>query len=187
MLEDFPNFTNHAERKIVLHSCCAPCSAAILEWLLGNEIRPLIFYFNPNIFPLEEYNLRKSENQRYAASLGLDFVDDDYDHVTWRNAMKGLENEPERGLRCAACFTYRLMETAKFAKKCGIEIFTTTLSSSRHKSFNQIVDAALKAETTHLGTQFWAKNWRKGDLPKRAAEISKINCFYRQNYCGCSG
>ena len=84
---------------LLLHTCCAPCSAAIIEWLLANDIRPTLFYCNPNIYPREEYDIRKAECTRYARSLGLDIVDADYDHEAWLAHMKGLEDEPERGRR----------------------------------------------------------------------------------------
>jgi epoxyqueuosine reductase len=97
--------------KVLLHTCCAPCSSAIIECLLNHGIRPTIYYCNPNIYPLEEYNIRKDECTRYAQSLGLDIVDADYDHAFWRCTVAGLENEPERGGRCLKCFKMRLAAT----------------------------------------------------------------------------
>ena len=88
--------TPDGEKRVLLHSCCAPCSSAIIECLLANDIRPTLFYYNPNIYPQEEYEIRKDEAIRYTRSLGLDFVDGDYDYRQWRRSMQGLENEPER-------------------------------------------------------------------------------------------
>ena len=104
---------------LLLHTCCAPCSAAIIEWLLANDIRPTLFYCNPNIYPREEYDIRKAECTRYARSLGLDIVDADYDHEAWLAHMKGLEDEPERGRRCLQCFRLRLTATARYAHEHG--------------------------------------------------------------------
>ena len=113
--------TPGGEDSVLLHACCAPCSSAIIECMLANHIRPTVFYFNPNIFPEQEYQIRKAENQRYVASLHLDFVDADYDHPAWRGAMKGLEQEPERGRRCLNCFFYRLEVAASYASEHAIK------------------------------------------------------------------
>ena len=120
---------NH-EDKVLLHSCCAPCSSAIIECLLANGIRPTVFYYNPNIYPQTEYEIRKSEAIRYVQGLGLDFIDGDYDYSFWRTSMQGMEDEPERGGRCLKCFNLRLAETARYASKHGFTLFTTTLSRS---------------------------------------------------------
>lgn len=104
--------TPNNEDKVLLHSCCAPCSSAIIECLLANNIRPTVFYYNPNIYPQAEYDIRKAEAIRYVKALGLDFIDGDYDYQLWRSSMSGMEDEPERGGRCLQCFTLRLTETA---------------------------------------------------------------------------
>ena len=96
--------TPNGDTRVLLHSCCAPCSSAIIECMLANGIRPTVFYCNPNIYPLEEYEIRKQEAIRFVTSQGLDFVDADYDHTLWQSRMKGLEEEPERGRRCLRCF-----------------------------------------------------------------------------------
>ncbi len=97
--------------EVLLHACCAPCSSAIVEWMLANGIRPVIFYFNPNIYPHEEYETRKNESKRHADSLGVEWIDGDYDHRRWLDAVGGLEHEPERGARCLQCFRMRLRPT----------------------------------------------------------------------------
>ena len=129
------------ETKVLLHTCCAPCSSAIIEAMMQNGITPVIFYCNPNIYPQEEYEIRKNECTRYAQSLGLEIIDDDYDHEAWLEAIKGMENEPERGGRCLKCFKIRLLRTAEYAAKRGIKVMTTTLASSRWKSLDQINEA----------------------------------------------
>lgn len=170
---------------VLLHTCCAPCSAAILEWMLNDNIRPVIFYFNPNIYPLKEYEIRKSECTRYAASLGIEIIDGDYYHNNWLKNVKGLEEEPERGKRCLQCFKMRLLETAKLAQEKGIERFTTTLASSRWKSLVQIAEAGHWAAKQYSGTIFWERNWRKDGLSERRNILLKENGFYNQQYCGC--
>ena len=171
--------------RVLLHACCAPCSSAIVEWMLQNGVRPTIFYFNPNIFPREEYDIRKEESKRHAESLGLEWIDGDYDHAQWLAAVRGLEGEPERGGRCLQCFRFRLMAAAKEARRLGIEHFTTTLASSRWKSIEQITAAGLAAQAAVPGTLFWAQNWRKGGLSNRRNQLLKEYAFYNQQYCGC--
>lgn len=129
------------ETTVLLHTCCAPCSSAIIEAMLKDGITPVIYYCNPNIYPLEEYEIRKNECTRYAQALGLEIVDADYDHERWLEEVKGLENEPERGGRCLKCFKVRLLRTAQYAAQRGIKVITTTLASSRWKSLDQINEA----------------------------------------------
>ncbi len=171
--------------QVLLHACCAPCSSAIVEWMLANGVRPTIFYYNPNIFPREEYEIRKNESQRHAESLGLRWIDGDYDHESWLGDVCGLEGEPERGRRCELCFTLRLTRAAKEAKELGIKYFTTTLASSRWKSLEQIERAGHLAEQAVDGTVFWAQNWRKGGLYERRNQLLREFAFYNQQYCGC--
>ncbi len=133
--------TPNGETQVLLHTCCAPCSSAIIEAMMQNGITPVIYYCNPNIYPQQEYEIRKNECTRYAQSLGLEIVDADYDHENWLEAVKGLEDEPERGGRCLKCFKYRLLRTAEYARERGISLMTTTLASSRWKSLEQINEA----------------------------------------------
>ena len=171
--------------RVLLHACCAPCSSAIVEWMLNNGVRPTIFYYNPNIFPLEEYEIRKQESKRHAESLGISWIDGDYDHDGWLSGICGLEQEPERGRRCELCFTLRLTAAARKARELGIEWFTTTLASSRWKSLEQINRAGLVAEQSVPGTRFWARNWRKGGLQERRNQLLREYGLYNQQYCGC--
>lgn len=173
------------QTEVLLHTCCAPCSSAIIECLLNNGIRPVIYYCNPNIYPLEEYLIRKDECTRYAEALGLDIIDDDYDHVAWLEAVKGLENEPERGGRCLRCFKLRLLRTAEYARDNGFKVITTTLASSRWKSLDQINEAGEWACAQVSGVIWWDRNWRKGGLQERRLQIIKEYDFYNQLYCGC--
>lgn len=171
--------------EVLLHACCAPCSSAIVEWMIANGIRPVIYYFNPNIWPREEYEIRKQESKRHAESLGLSWIDGDYNHEVWLGGVCGLEQEPERGLRCEQCFRLRLMAAAQKARELGLKYFTTTLASSRWKSLEQIERAGRAAEQTVEGTVFWAQNWRKGGLYERRNQLLKEYGFYNQQYCGC--
>lgn len=171
--------------QVLLHACCAPCSSAIVEWMLQHNIRPTIFYFNPNIFPYEEYEIRKNESKRHAESLGILWIDGDYDHAQWLEQVQGLEHEPERGSRCLQCFRMRLTATALQAQALGITHFTTTLASSRWKSLEQITQAGLAAQAAVPSTLFWAQNWRKGGLQDRRNQLLREYNFYNQLYCGC--
>ena len=182
---NLPHFSEGAGERLLLHACCAPCSSAIVEWLLNNGYCPTIFYYNPNIYPREEYEIRKEESKRHAESLGIRWIDGDYDHEGWLNGVCGLENQPERGLRCEQCFTLRLTVAARKAQALGIELFATTLASSRWKSLEQIERAGHAAEQAVPGTRFWAKNWRKGGLQERRNQLLKEYGFYNQQYCGC--
>ena len=177
--------TPNGEKSVLLHACCAPCSSATIECLLQNDIRPTVFYYNPNIFPKEEYEIRKAESMRYVDALGLDFVDADYNHSDWREQIKGLEQEPERGRRCVKCFIIRMLETARYASENGFSIFTTTLASSRWKNLDDIFAAGRYAAEQFPGVKLWEQNWRKGGLSERRLEIIAQYDFYNQQYCGC--
>ena len=172
-------------REVLLHACCAPCSSAIVEWLVQHDVRPTIFYYNPNIWPREEYNIRKNESKRHAESLGLRWIDGDYDHDGWLSGVCGMEDEPERGRRCEQCFTLRLTAAARQAAELGLPYFATTLASSRWKSLEQIERAGLRAQQSVSGPVFWAQNWRKGGLQDRRNQLLKAYGFYNQQYCGC--
>ena len=179
------------EKTVLLHTCCAPCSSAIIEAMLANGITPVIYYCNPNIYPQEEYQIRKNECTRYARALGLEIVDADYNHEDWLEYVRGLEGEPERGGRCLKCFKLRLLRTAEYAAQRGIKVITTTLASSRWKSLDQINEAGqwACAEQNTIppanNVHWWDQNWRKGGLQERRLQIIKEYDFYNQLYCGC--
>jgi predicted adenine nucleotide alpha hydrolase (AANH) superfamily ATPase len=153
--------------------------------MLNHDYQPVIYYYNPNIFPAEEYEIRKRECSRYALKLGVSMIDGDYGHQQWCEEMKGLEDQPERGARCLQCFKMRLLKAAEKAKELNIELFTTTLASSRWKDLKQINEAGFWAAGQVEGTQFWDKNWRKDGLQERRNQLLKENNFYNQQYCGC--
>ena len=172
-------------RQILLHACCAPCSSAIVEYLMQGGVEPVIFYSNSNIWPREEYEHRRDECARYAQFWDVRMVEDDYDHEAWRTAVQGLEGEPERGRRCLQCFRYRLKRAAAYAQEHGYTVLTTTLASSRWKRLDQIDEAGDEACATEPDVCWWDRNWRKGGLQERRNEIIREQDFYNQRYCGC--
>ncbi len=173
--------------RILLHSCCAPCSGALLECMVNQGFSPVVFFSNSNIDTREEYEHRRTELERYCRQLGLEFVDDEYDHESWLSAVRGLENEPERGNRCRACFEFRLRRAARYAKEHGLDVLTTSLASSRWKNLDQVNEAGESAvRSVNDGkVKFWPMNWRKGGLQPRRAEVIREQNFYNQTYCGC--
>ena len=172
-------------KRLLMHSCCAPCAGEIMEAVAASDIDTTIFFYNPNIHPKEEYEIRKNENIRFAEKLGFDFVDADYDKENWFERIKGLEDEPERGERCTICFDMRFERSALFAYENGFDVFATTLGISRWKDLNQINNSGLRAAKRYNSLTFWDYNWRKQGGSSRMLEISKNEQFYKQEYCGC--
>ena len=169
---------------VLLHACCAPCSAAIVEWQMAHEIRPVIYYYNPNIYPREEYEKRRDESRRHAEKLGLEWIEGEYDHEKWKAAVAGHEGDPERGDRCQLCFNMRMIASAEMAKKTGRGCIATTLASSRWKRQDQIDKAGEMAQKL-TGVEYWGQNWRIEGLTERRAALLRENGFYNQLYCGC--
>lgn len=182
------------ENKILLHVCCAPCSGGIIETLQDAGIALTVFFFNPNIHPRPEYEKRKAECMRFCEKRSVPFVDADYDTKAWFAAVKGLEKAPERGERCSACFTLRLMRTADYAAGHSFKVFATTNGISRWKDMAQVNACGAAAAAAHPGLTFWNYNWRKAsrigeiNLPggsERMREVTTAEHFYQQDYCGC--
>jgi len=171
--------------RLLLHSCCAPCSGEVMEAITASGIDYTIFFYNPNIHPVKEYELRKQENIRFAEKHGVPFVDADYDTDTWFSRARGMENEPERGIRCTMCFDMRFVRTALYAHEHGFQVISSSLGISRWKDMNQINDCGHRAAAHYPGIQYWDYNWRKGGGAARMVEISKREQFYQQEYCGC--
>lgn len=172
-------------KKVLLHTCCAPCSSAIIEYLIKQGIYPVIYYSNSNIYPLGEYEKRKKECMRYAKMTGAGFAEDEYSHSEWLRIAKGLEKEPEKGKRCEECFKFRLVRAAKYASQNGFEVLTTALASSRWKDLEQVNSAGEFACSLFPNVTWWGQNWRKGGLQERRNQIIKEVDFYNQLYCGC--
>jgi len=172
--------------KLLLHSCCAPCSGEVMEALIFSGIDFTIYFYNPNIHPLKEYELRKDENIRFAEKHNIPFVDGDYDTDNWFARAKGMEHEPERGIRCTMCFDMRFERTALYAHENGFPLISSSLGISRWKNFDQINDCGIRAAGHYPGITYWTFNWRKKGGSSRMLEISKKENFYMQEYCGCA-
>ena len=177
--------TPNGESSLLLHSCCAPCAGEIMEAVAASEVKTTVYFYNPNIHPIQEYELRKEENKRYCQKLGFNFIDADYDKDNWFKRIKGLENEPERGERCTKCFDMRFERSALYAHENKFSLFATTLGISRWKDLDQVNNSGLRAADRYSGLNFWDFNWRKAGGSPRMIEISKREEFYQQEYCGC--
>lgn len=175
----------NGHRRVLLHSCCAPCSGEVMEAMLASGIEYTIFFYNPNIHPLKEYELRKNENIRFAEKFGVPFVDADYDRDEWFERARGMEDAPERGVRCTMCFDMRFERTALYAHEHGFAVMTSSLGISRWKDMQQINGCGHRAAGRYPGLSYWDHNWRKGGGSARMIEISKREQFYQQEYCGC--
>jgi hypothetical protein len=174
-----------SSNKVLLHSCCAPCAGDLMQRMIDSGIELTIFFYNPNIHPKKEYEIRKNENIRFAEKLGIEFVDADYDVQNWFSRAKGLENAPERGERCTKCFDMRFERTALYAVENGFSIFTSSLGISRWKDMEQINDCGIRAAKNYPGLTYWTYNWRKNGGADRMYQIAKAEEFYKQEYCGC--
>lgn len=173
-------------KKLLLHSCCAPCSGEVMEAIMASGIEFTIFFYNPNIHPKQEYEIRKNENIRYAEKLNIPIIDADYDVDNWYERAKGMAHEPERGIRCTMCFDMRFERTALYAYENGFDTITSSLGISRWKDFNQINGCGHRAAEPYEGITYWDYNWRKKGGSARMLEISKREEFYMQEYCGCA-
>ena len=170
---------------VLLHSCCAPCSGELMEQMVAADIPFSIFFYNPNIHPKAEYEIRKSENIRFARDMNIAFIDADYDTDAWFTRVNGLEWEPERGARCSACFDMRFERTALFAHENGFPTITSSLGLSRWKDMTQINGSGTRAAARYNQVSYWTYNWRLNGGAARMYTISKREQFYKQEYCGC--
>lgn len=174
------------ERRVLLHSCCAPCAAPLMERIHESGIALTIYFYNPNIHPRKEYEIRKNENIRFAEKHNIPFIDADYDKDRWFEKMAGREDDPERGERCSMCFDMRFVRTAEYAKQNGFRVFTSSLGISRWKDFDQVTRNGMNAAGRVGGVIYWDLNWRKGGGSERMSQIAKEEKFYQQQYCGCA-
>ncbi len=172
---------------LLLHSCCAPCSSYVLEYLSG-YFRITVFYYNPNIYPESEYEKRVSEQERLIAELPaknpIAFIAGGYDHSEFLDISRGLENVPEGGERCFKCYELRLRRAAQIARDGGYDYFTTTLSISPLKSAQKLNEIAEKISKEY-GVPNLPADFKKREGYKRSIELSREYGLYRQNYCGC--
>jgi predicted adenine nucleotide alpha hydrolase (AANH) superfamily ATPase len=173
----------HKKENILLHICCAPCSTAAME-RLKNEYELVGMFCNHNIYPEEEYLKRLEETRKYCKKVGIRLIETKYDHQDWLKQIKGLEREPEGGKRCLKCYEIRLKEIILEAAKNNFDYFTTTLTISPYKNFEEIKKIGDK-----LGQEFKVKfldiDFKKKDGFRKSVELSKKNNLYRQHYCGC--
>ena len=176
--------------KLLLHSCCGPCSTQVINFL-KDYFKITIFYYNPNIEPNEEYIHRKKEQIRFIEELkkennkiDLEYLDSVYDNSNFREYVKGLEQEKEGGARCSKCFYLRLSKTAIIAREKGFDFFGTTLSVSPHKN-SQIINKIGEKISEIEGIPFIYGDFKKNDGYKKSIEYSKKYNLYRQDYCGC--
>ena len=170
-------------KKLLLHSCCGPCSTQVID-VLKNDYDLTIFYYNPNIDTDEEYQHRLSEQLRYCNEVGVRVIEDGYNASDFLDRVKGLEKEREGGARCPVCFKLRLEKTAQKAKELGFDKFGTTLTVSPHKNA-EIINAIGKSVEQEEGIEYLEGNYKKQDGYKKSIEFSKKYNLYRQNYCGC--
>ncbi|MBQ3039725.1 MAG: epoxyqueuosine reductase QueH [Alphaproteobacteria bacterium] len=173
---------NNEKLRVVLLSCCAPCSAGAIKQLadgvIGGVEDFIVLFFNPNIFPESEYTKRMAEQIKYCESIGAKYAVLEYDHDAWRAAVRGFEDAPERGARCSLCFEYRFRRAVRFARENGYNAIASVLGVSRHKDQSQVDRAAQVAcnNIKYLPIK-WDENLR--------IQINRTSDFYRQNYCGC--
>ena len=168
--------------RLVLTSCCAPCSAGAIKQLHDGAIPGvddfIVLFYNPNIYPDTEYQKRLAEQIKYCDALGVKYAVGDYDHDAWREYIRGTEDAPERGPRCARCFEFRFGFAKNWAAAHGYDAIASVFGVSRHKSQAQ-VDASANAAAGDV--PYFSINWDEG----LRQQINRENDFYRQNYCGC--
>ncbi len=173
--------------KLLLHSCCAPCSSYVIEYL-SSYFEITVFYYNPNLYPDEEYEKRVKEQMRFVetfpAKYPVEFLRGDFEKERFYETVKGLEQETEGGERCFACYKLRLSEAAKTAKRLGMDYFTTTLSISPLKNAVKLneIGETLAGE---YGIAYLPSDFKKKNGYQRSVELSKKYEMYRQDYCGC--
>lgn len=172
---------------LLLHSCCAPCSSYVLEYL-SQYFRITVFYYNPNIYPEEEYRMRVKEQQdfirRFPAKNPISFEEGTYDTERFYVIAKGLEQVPEGGERCFRCYELRLREAGELARAQGFDYFTTTLSISPLKNAEKLNEIGMRIGE-ELGVTYLQSDFKKKNGYKRSTELSKEYGMYRQDYCGC--
>lgn len=171
------------DKKILLHSCCAPCSTACLERLMPLA-EVTVFYYNPNIDTEEEFNKRELEQQKYCDKIGVKLITSIYDKKEFLSVVSGLEQEKEGGSRCEKCFYLRLKRTAEKAKELGFDYFATTLTVSPLKNA-ELINKIGEELQEKIGVKYLVTDFKKKDGYKRSVELSNDNQMYRQNYCGC--
>lgn len=170
--------------KILLLSCCAPCSCAVIKTLAEKHANFAVVFYNPNIRPQAEYIKRRDENKRVCRLYGIDFIELEYDNDRWCSLTKGLENEPERSKRCSICFEMRLKRVMEYAKENGFTAVASVLGVSRWKNLTQVNEAAYRA-SKNTGVPYIEIEGRKNGMQQLRADLIKELQLYNQDYCGC--
>lgn len=174
---------SETKKRLLMHACCAPCVTHPIR-VLSEAYRVAAYFYNPNIHPESEYEARKGEILRLGEKWGFEVIPDSYDKDAWFEAVRGLENEPEGGARCAVCYRFRLQKTAESARRKGFDLFTTTLSVSPLKKAD-LINAIGKEIQDETGTAFLVADFKKKDGFKMSCRYSREEGLYRQDYCGC--
>jgi hypothetical protein len=172
------------ENKILLHACCGICSSYPILQLRELGYEPVVLFYNPNIFPKEEYEKRLEAQKILCKSCDCELIQCDYIQEDFFNAVKGFENEPERGKRCDICFNLRLEKTAQIAKNMGIKCFTTSIVISPHKNFQKLSQIG-ESVAKRYDLSYIAIDFKKKDGFLKTNKIANSLNLYRQNYCGC--
>lgn len=170
-------------KNMLLHVCCAPCSTHAIEEL-RKENNITLFFYNPNIEPIKEYELRFKEAERYSEEMKIPLIVVDYGNTEWHEFVKGFEQEKEGGKRCKLCFRFRLEKTAQYAKDNNFDAFTTALTVSPYKNM-EIINKIGKDLAEKYNIEFLENDFKKNNGYFKSIELSKKHNIYRQNYCGC--
>ena len=171
------------KKRLLLHSCCGPCSSSVIE-RLKEYFDITVLYYNPNIEPREEYEKRKGEQIRLLNEFNIKYMDILYLNEEYHERIIGYENEPENGARCPLCYELRMEKTAKLAKENNFDYFCTTLTVSPHKPSKIINEIGIKLQNIYE-IKYLLSDFKKEDGYKRSIELSKEYNLYRQDYCGC--
>ncbi|HCC23006.1 TPA: hypothetical protein DF272_02395 [Candidatus Falkowbacteria bacterium] len=169
---------------VLLHTCCAPCGGFVIKELQTMGYAVTVFYYNPNVFPEDEYKLRLREAERFCQKENVELIEGEYDYESWKEKIRGHESAPERGSRCEICITLRLQETAQVASERGFDAIASTLTISPHKSA-EMVNAIGHEMADLYGLQFIDRIWRKANGFKKSCDLAEQEHFHRQDYCGC--
>ena len=176
--------TYYSDKKILLHACCGICSSYPISLLKDMGYCVVVYFYNPNIYPAEEYKKRLEAERALCEHFNCELIEEEYEPAIYYDYIKGFENEPEKGKRCDKCFELRLNKTAQKAKELGINEFTTSIVISPHKNFDKISKIG-ESIALKYNLEYLSFNFRKKDGFLKTNQISKSLNLYRQNYCGC--
>lgn len=178
------NLNDYSDKRILVHACCAICSGYPISFLKDMGFEPVVYFYNPNIYPSEEYEKRLEAQKALCRNFDCELIIGEYAPEIYYDYVKGYESEPEKGLRCDKCFRLRLESAARLAKKLNINLFTTSMVISPHKNYEKLTSIGRKIASEY-GLEYFSHNFRKNDGFLKTNNISKSLNLYRQNYCGC--